>query len=444
VSIVSRDTCIGPLIVDAPVMTNVSVAQTDKNQGSVMIKWTSPFEINRALFPPPYEYGVLRTKDNENFRAVTKTNLTDTVFVDSKLDITDSLYGYKVIVYSPNSIAGKNPIDTSAVAFYPRLTYQPLTNGVKLLWDASVPWSNQTPKFPWHYIYRKEKNASRFILMDSINVDTLTIPKGFVYYDFGSKANFALDANSVYVYKTETQGVYGNPKIHEPLLNFSNEVSAQPVDKSPPCAPLVTMQTISCETLINSLPCAISEYKNTISWAPPEGCGNDVAYYRVYFTESTSADTTLLATTSDTLYVHSRPDSFAGCYQVLAVDRSGNIGSLSPRSCVENCTYLFIPNVLTINGDGLNESFPNFLDQTGNREPSKCSRFVKEFSLQIFNRWGKEVFNLNGSPGTEWRGQDQNGNELSAGVYYYKATVFYYSLNENQQQNVSGSVNLMR
>jgi|GEM_PF-2231643 len=444
VSIASKDTCIGPLVIDAPVITNVSVNQTDKEQGIVIVKWTSPFEINRSLFPPPYQYVVQRTKDSVNYFTV--ANTMDTTMVDSKLDVTDSVYGYRIIVYSPTSIAGNNPIDTSALAFYPRLNYRPLANGIKLTWDAAVPWSNQSPRFPWHYIYRREIGTTKFVLMDSINVDTLTIPKGYVYYDFGVKPGYPLNANSVYVYKVVTQGVYGNPKIGEPLQNFSNETSAQPIDKIPPCAPQLNVQTTSCETLINSLPCAVNDYKINLGWTYPETCGNDIAYYKVFFMESITSDTALILTTTDLTFVHDRPNSLAGCYQVLAVDRSGNVGELSSKNCIENCTHIFLPNVITANGDGINETFPNLIDQTEKREPVKCPRFVKEISMQIFNRWGKEVFSIDGQPGAiEWRGLDQHGRELSSGVYYYSAKVFFYSLApENESQNFTGSVSLFR
>jgi len=56
--------------------------------------------------------------------------------------------------------------------------------------------------------------------------------------------------------------------------------------------------------------------------------------------------------------------------------------------------------------------------------------FVKEVSLRIFNRWGKEVFLDRWPTGaSEWRGLDQNGLELSSGVYYFYAKVFFYGLN---------------
>jgi len=63
--------------------------------------------------------------------------------------------------------------------------------------------------------------------------------------------------------------------------------------------------------------------------------------------------------------------------------------------------------------------------------------FVKAVSLQIFNRWGKEVFWIDGPPGaSEWRGLDQNGLELSSGVYYFYAKVFFTVLNPQRKRKV--------
>jgi len=60
--------------------------------------------------------------------------------------------------------------------------------------------------------------------------------------------------------------------------------------------------------------------------------------------------------------------------------------------------------------------------------------------LQIFNRWGKEVFWIDGPPGaSEWRGLDQNGLELSSGFIIFYAKVFFYGLNPAKEtQSFSG------
>ena len=65
-----------------------------------------------------------------------------------------------------------------------------------------------------------------------------------------------------------------------------------------------------------------------------------------------------------------------------------------------------IPNVLTANGDGLNDSWLPI---------SYCSN---EWTCYIYNRWGNLVYEFNQSD-QGWRGADNKGKELIEGVYYY-------------------------
>ena len=67
-------------------------------------------------------------------------------------------------------------------------------------------------------------------------------------------------------------------------------------------------------------------------------------------------------------------------------------------------TICFIPNVITPNNDGTNES----LDLAG---------FNVE-KLEIYNRWGRKVYEKNGYI-DEWHGQNMNGGILPDSTYYY-------------------------
>jgi gliding motility-associated-like protein len=70
---------------------------------------------------------------------------------------------------------------------------------------------------------------------------------------------------------------------------------------------------------------------------------------------------------------------------------------------------LTIPNIFTPDGDNVNEDF--------GVDPMED---VAEMNLQIFNRWGQLVFESN-VPQQRWLGNATNGNECTAGVYYYIA-----------------------
>lgn len=64
-----------------------------------------------------------------------------------------------------------------------------------------------------------------------------------------------------------------------------------------------------------------------------------------------------------------------------------------------------IPRGISPNGDGNNDTFD--LSNMG----------VKE--LTIFNRYGKDVYHYKGNYANQWSGQQNNGNELPTGTYFY-------------------------
>ncbi|MCG9912346.1 MAG: gliding motility-associated C-terminal domain-containing protein [Flavobacteriales bacterium] len=65
-----------------------------------------------------------------------------------------------------------------------------------------------------------------------------------------------------------------------------------------------------------------------------------------------------------------------------------------------------LPNVLTPNGDGVNDEF--LFEGDG----------ITELRLFIYNRWGTEVYTQKGY-GLNWNGRTNNGTRLTDGVYFY-------------------------
>jgi gliding motility-associated-like protein len=78
---------------------------------------------------------------------------------------------------------------------------------------------------------------------------------------------------------------------------------------------------------------------------------------------------------------------------------------------VDNGFSIEIPNVFTPNDDGTNDVFT--IKATG----------VKDITLEIYNRWGQKMYEFTGAKAA-WDGMTANGNEASAGTYFYfiKAT----------------------
>jgi gliding motility-associated-like protein len=82
-----------------------------------------------------------------------------------------------------------------------------------------------------------------------------------------------------------------------------------------------------------------------------------------------------------------------------------------------------VPNVFTPNGDGSNDKF------------SFNRLSVKSFNAQIFNRWGKKVFEWT-DPKDGW-----DGSESQSGVYYYIVTMTTLT---GEVEELHGTITLMK
>lgn len=123
-----------------------------------------------------------------------------------------------------------------------------------------------------------------------------------------------------------------------------------------------------------------------------------------------------------------------GKYSVILVgtDLNGCYGVDSVLILVED--EVKIPTIFTPNGDGNNDVFK--ID----------SQSLGEFTLTIFNRWGKVVYGpCTGSPShCVWDGKNDNGADAGDGTYYYVVTGKGVDGNPLEQDNFRGYVTLMR
>lgn len=94
-------------------------------------------------------------------------------------------------------------------------------------------------------------------------------------------------------------------------------------------------------------------------------------------------------------------------YRVVAY-KNGNSAITSTSNTTEVVPYMsiYIPNSFTPNGDGMNDLFGAY------------GEAIKDFRMQIFNRWGQMVFEAN-SVENRWDGTF-NGEKVPQGSYVYK------------------------
>lgn len=114
---------------------------------------------------------------------------------------------------------------------------------------------------------------------------------------------------------------------------------------------------------------------------------------------------------------------------------------------LENAVYivptseLLIPNVITPNGDGLNDVFP--IDPVANDFFPFKIRNIYDFRGEIYNRWGEKVYDWT-QPLGGWDGRSTSGLNLKGGTYYYVITAKGIDGDSITDYEVKGAVTLIK
>jgi gliding motility-associated-like protein len=101
--------------------------------------------------------------------------------------------------------------------------------------------------------------------------------------------------------------------------------------------------------------------------------------------------------------------SICGCMDPLAVNYDPT-ANFDDGSCLYPAPTVYVPNVFTVNGDGVNDMF--YLTTTNSTN----------VELTILNRWGNVVFEGSGTA-PAWDGKTPNGNLAPDGTYFFKYRV---------------------
>lgn len=433
----------------APLITNVTVDATDATDGKVTIRWTRPQGIEPGV-SAPFEYRLYRAEGlgggsyGTTPIAVIPTNhqagALDTLYVDSALNTLGSAYHYK-LEYWVTENGVKRLFDVTEPASTVRLSQGGgVTEQVKLDWAAQVPWDNISGMV--HHVYRKDA-AGAFNKIAEVPV----VEGDFTYSDDGTdlftqdgNISTTIDPNEVYCYRVETVGSYNSPEVRPDLLyNLSQELCATPSDTTKPCAPVLELAPLDCNTFVPG-DCQSGGYTNNPSWTYPETCDvQSVTAYNVYFARYEGEAFVLVGTVPATqgaggAFLHQNLTSYAGCYYVRAVNRFGDEGPESNIVCRDNCPLIAFPNAFSPNGDGKNDIF----------KPIGCPNFITSINFRVYNRWGGLVWE---SQGTEvnWDGKNKSGTDLPAGQYFYECEATIESTSrEGRETTIKGWIQLLR
>lgn len=114
-------------------------------------------------------------------------------------------------------------------------------------------------------------------------------------------------------------------------------------------------------------------------------------------------------------------------YRVVAY-KNGQPLTTSTSNTTEVVPFMsiYIPNSFTPNGDGMNDTFGAY------------GEAVKEFSMQVFNRWGQLIFETSNYK-QQWDGTYE-GVKAPQGTYVYRVTASGIT-GKNTTKN--GTVNLI-
>ena len=423
-SLPSEEICV-QLNRDIPLITNVSVIETDGQNGEMEVRWSKPNadDLDTLLNPGPYVYKLFRAPgfvasgsplpdEVGTWSAPTFAEAIDTVFIDTNLNTRDNPYTYQLAFYVNNE---SEPLGYTNLASSVYLNIISTDEENILQWEEMIPWDN------FEYTIFKENTSGGF---DSIDVTT-----ALEYSDKG------LVNGEEYCYYVRSKGSYGVGGILSPLYNNSQENCGIPLDSIPPCPPVLEVRNI-CDN-----PESIDENLiNTLIWTNPNvTCEetDDVVSYNIFYSPIMGEELSLIGTVdgAENITMMHQPDlGIAGCYAVSAVDSIGNISDLSNVVCVDNCPLYTLPNVFTPNGDNANELFTpiNY-------------RFIDRIEIKVFNKWGNLVFETM-DPEINWNGTNLSGADLAEGVYFYNCKVFEKRVSgvvENPEL-LSGFIELIR
>ena len=409
---------------DHPLITNVSVDETDVNNGRISIAWLNPDaqSIDTSILIGPYGLSILGGEgfsssslslvQEFNYPSGRFNSIDDTSAMQSMINTLEGAHSYQVEFSS-----GSNDEEFKTISEMASSVFLSSSGGderIQLTWNENVPWNN------YQYLIF-DISSGESVLIDSTPVQNYMIQD--------------LINGQEMCYRVQSLGTFGISEVPDPLINFSNESCATPRDNEAPCPP----ESITIESICDNTSLQMDEnLLNTISWTfSGSSCeiAQDVSSFIIYFSEENTMELNVLAEVSadQRSFEHDLEENIAGCYAISAVDSSGNESVLSEIFCIDNCPTYILPNTFTPNNDQSNDLFvPRF------------NRFIDRIELIVYNRWGQKVFETI-DPAINWDGKNLQNSDLSEGTYFYECKVFEKRVSGIiRSEDLTGTIQLIR
>lgn len=251
--------------------------------------------------------------------------------------------------------------------------------------DSSAFFSPNTSSFVWG---QATVNGCRF--RDSLAIEVDTLLSGSLPADttlclgdtFQIPSNLPSFSDDIYTFFENTSDLIQSASTPDTVWFYAENACGSRTDTllvnyySNSSLSLSADSIYCADEVVNLVPSYNSPSEDTLSWSTGE------------FTDSISV-------------------ASAGIYTVSLSDRCGVI-SESVTVLFESCeTPVYIPNIFSPNGDGVNDFFEM-------RGPEN-----QDFTLTVYNRWGQVMFFSDNPKAHFWNGRTYSGIEASTGTYFY-------------------------
>ena len=408
-------------------LTNVDVNTTNAATGQITVKWTQPKADAGTFTSPTYRLSRSIGAGTPTLVA-TITNLADTTYVDRGLNTVANQYTYSLTFLSGTGTTQVQETAPTATSVRASLVPNGIARTMTVNWAYNVPWDNS--KQPSR-IYRRDPGSSTFNQIATLTPGATS----------GTYVDQNLTPGQEYCYYVQTTGQYANYSFLSNLLNNSQQICA--TLQAVPCTPVLTLQVVNCDSLAalaSYLP-VNQTYQNNLRWTvgnTPAGCEANAVYYRIFRSDTDGGTYSLIDSTTQLTYSDRNRPRPTYCYKVQAVAASGQRSGLSNSACQNDCVFFILPNIFIPGSNSTaNQVF----------RPKTTSPLLRTH-IQIFNRWGRKVYESDRDPYINWTGGGVAGESgtsgmVSGGIYYYLAEVEFADAAQTKR-TYKGWVELVR
>ena len=76
--------------------------------------------------------------------------------------------------------------------------------------------------------------------------------------------------------------------------------------------------------------------------------------------------------------------------------------------------------------------------------PCESALFIESTDFEVYNIWGRKIYNNNQDPKINWNGKTNAGTLVATGIYYYVAKVKFFSAVGTSEKTYKGWINVLK